>query len=131
MMDKNDTDKTVENESCLKVSDWITFLTSESNSMLSNVVSFGAFLVAIIAILLVGGENSVIAISGGIVALGCVGFAYFRVLKPLGQRGKLAGEIVERVMSGKLKTESSIREEWEGGLAALKRARHRRGSSDK
>lgn len=146
MMAKRDIGKTVKNKSCLKVSDWVTFLASEKHGMTSTILSFGLFLVALVSILLVGGENFVMAIIGGIVAFGCLGLAYYKVLKPVGKRGKLAEEILERIMSGKLENGSTIREEWEEGLAALKQARRcqwkaglaalkrtrcRRGSSDK
>jgi len=131
-MDKKDTDNTVENESCLKVSDWVAFLTSEKHGIMSNVLNFGAFLVALIAILLVTGEDTGTgAIAGGIIALGFVFFGYLKVLRPLQQRGRLAENILARVMSIKLKDESSIREEWESRLAAIKRARRCRGGSDK
>jgi len=112
MMDKNDTDKTGEGESCLKVSDWVTFLASEKHGMMSHVVNFGAFLVALIAIVLVTGETTVQTIGGGIIAFAFVGFGYFKVLKPLQQRAKRAEDILNKVMSGKLKNERSIREEW-------------------
>ena len=132
MMDKKDTSKTVKDESCLTVSDWVAFLTSEKHGIISHVLSFGAFLVALIAILLVTGEDTGMrAIAGGIIALGFVVFGYFKVLRPLQQRGRLAEDILTRVMSIKLKDESSIREEWEAGLATLKRPWRRRGRSDK
>lgn len=130
-MDKNDTDKTVENESCLKVSDWVTFLAGEKHGMISTILSFGLFLVALISILLVGRENTLQAITGGIVAFGCIALAYYKVLRPIDKRGKLAQDILGRIMSGELKNESSIHEEWKAGLAALERALCRRGSSDK
>jgi hypothetical protein len=131
MMDKNDTEKTVEDESCLKVSDSVTFLASEKHGMTSTLLSFGLFLVALVSIVLVGGKNTVMTIISGIVAFGSIGVAYYKVFRPVGERGKLAEKILERIMSSELKDESIIREEWEEGLAALKRARHRRGSSDK
>jgi len=132
MTEKNDAEKTVENKSCLKISDWVTFLTSEKHGIMSHVLSFGAFLVALIAILLVTGEDTGMrAIAGGIIALGFVIFGYIKVFRPFQQRGRLAEDILTRVMSGKLKDESIIREEWEEGLAALKRVWRRRRNSDK
>ena len=131
MMARKEADKTVKNESCLKVSDWVTFLASEKHGMISHIVSFGAFLVAIVALMLVTSGYIVVVIASGVIAFGCVGWAYFRVLIPLQQRGKLADGILGRIMSGELKDESSIRKEWEAGLAALKRTRRHRRSSGK
>ena len=131
MMDKEGTHKKVKNESCLKVSDWVTFLASEKHAMISHIVSFGAFLVAIVALMLVTSGHIVVVIASGVIAFGCVGWAYFRVLRPLQQRGKLADGILERIMSGEIKDQSSIRKGWEAGLAALKRTRRHQRSSGK
>lgn len=131
MMAQKGTHKTVKIESCLKVSDWVTFLASEKHGMISHIVSFGAFIVAIVALMLVTSGHIVVVIASGVIAFGCVGWAYFRVLRPLQQRGKLADGILERIMSGEIKDQSSIRKEWEAGLATLKRARRHQRSSGK
>jgi hypothetical protein len=131
MMDKNDTNKTVENEPCLKVSDWITFLSSEKHGMLGNIVNFYVFLAAIIAILIIGGRDSVSIIVGGIIAVAFVGFTYFKFVRPLAHRHKAAEKVLERIISGELKDVDSIHGEWERELAAFERARRRRGNSDR
>jgi len=130
VMDKNDTGKTVKNEAWLTVSDWVTFLTSEKYGIMSNVLNFGVLLVALIAIALsTRGNTAMQAIGNGIFAFALLGFVYFKVFRPFEKRGKLAQGILDRVMSGKLKNESSIRKEWEDGLTTFKRAQRRRGQN--
>lgn len=123
MMNRNHTDKTIEEEPCLKVSDWVTFLTGQMNSMLSNVISYGVFLVAVIAIIFAGGDDFVTAVIGWTIASVVIAYAYFRTLRRLGKRGALAQKILGMIMSGELKDEPSIREEWASGLAAFERGR--------
>ena len=119
---KKGTHKTVKNESCLEVSDWVTFLTSEKHGMISHILNFGVFLVVIVPLMLITTGNTVLIIASGVSAFGCVSWAYVKVLGPLRQRGKLADDILERIMSGELKNVCSIRKEWELGLSVIKRA---------
>jgi hypothetical protein len=120
-MKKKDTVKKVEANSCLNISDWVTFLSNERQGMMSNVVNFSVFLVAVIALILVTSGYIVFAIASGIIAFGCAGWVYFRVLAPLRQRGNLADEILRRIISGELKDPDSIREEWVLGLTVIRR----------
>jgi len=133
MMDRDDADETSGSQCSLSVSDWVTFLSSEKHGMTGTVLSYGAFLVALVAIILGGtGEGtSILVIGGGIIALVLVGIGYFSVLDPARQRAKLAQKTLERVMSCELKDERSIRTEWEAGIATLKRTPGRRMSSGK
>jgi ABC-type nickel/cobalt efflux system permease component RcnA len=119
-MRKKDTAKKAEAKSCLKVSDWVTFLSSERQGMMSNVVSFSVFLVAAIALILVT-SGYMFAVVSGIIVFGCAGWVYFRVLDPLRQRGHLADEILKRIISGELKDADSIRGEWALGLTVISR----------
>jgi ABC-type nickel/cobalt efflux system permease component RcnA len=121
MMRKKDTAKKAEAKSCLKVSDWVTFLSSERQAMMSNVVSFSVFLVAAIALILVTSGYIVFAVVSGIIVFGCAGWVYFRVLDPLRQRGHLADEILKRIIFGGLKDADSIRGEWALGLTVISR----------
>jgi len=120
-MKKKDTAKKVRDKSCLKVSDWVTFLSNERQGMMSNVVNFSVFLVAAIALILVTSGYIVFAIASGIIVFGCAGWVYFRVLEPLRQRGYLADEILKRIISGELKDADSIRGEWGLGLSVISR----------
>jgi positive regulator of sigma E activity len=123
IMSKGDTDKTVESESCLKVSDWVTILTSEKQGTISNVVSFGSLLVALVAILLsTGGSTTMQHIGSAIIALVFVAFVVLQVLRPFEERGKLAERILKKVMSGDLADESSIRHEWKREQEVLRHA---------
>jgi len=120
---KKGTHKTVKNESCLEVSDWVTFLTSEKHGMISHILNFGVFLVVIVPLMLITTGNIALIIASGVVAFGCVSWAYVKVLGPLRERGKLAGDILDRIMSDELKDAGSIRKEWVLGLTVTKRRR--------
>jgi len=120
-MKKKNTAKKMEAKSCLNISDWVTFLSNERQGMMSNVVNFSVFLVAVIALILVTSGYIVFAIASGIIAFGCAGWVYFRVLEPLRQRGSLADEVLRRIISGELKDADSIREEWVLGLTVIRR----------
>jgi hypothetical protein len=128
-MKKKDTAKKMEAKSCLNVSDWVTFLSNERQGMMSNVVNFSVFLVAVIALILVTSGYIVFAIASGIIAFGCAGWVYFRVLEPLRQRGNLADQILKRIISGELKDTDSIREEWVLGLTVIRRGWFRQGKA--
>ena len=120
-MRKKDTAKKVRDKSCLKVSDWVTFLSNERQGMMSNVVNFSVFLVAAIALILVASAHIAFAIVSAIIVFGSAGWVYFRVLGPLRQRGYLADEILKGIISGELKDADSIRGEWALGLAVIRR----------
>jgi hypothetical protein len=120
-MRKKGTAKKAGDKSCIKVSDWVTFLSNERQGMMSNVVSFTVFLVAAIALILVTSGYIVFAIASGIIVFGCAGWVYFSVLEPLRQRGHLADEILRRIISGRLQDTGSIHEEWVLGLDVIRR----------
>jgi hypothetical protein len=124
-MKKKHTAKRMEGKSCLNISDWVAFLSSERQAMMSNVATFSVFLVAVIALILVTSGYIAFAIASGIVAFGCAGWVYFGVLEPLRQRGKLADEILKGIVYGELKDADSIREEWLLGLTVIRRGRFR------
>jgi hypothetical protein len=124
-MKKKDTARKTEAKSCLNTSDWVAFLSSERQAMMSNVATFSVFLVAVIALILVTSGYVAFAIASGIIAFGCAGWVYFGVLEPLRQRGKLADEILKGIISGELKDTDSVREEWLLGLTVIRRGRFR------
>jgi len=89
--------------------------------MMNNVVNFAVLLVGVIALVLATSGYTVFAIASVMVALGCVGWAYFKVLGPLHQRGNLADGILKRIISGELKDADGIRQEWVLGLSVIRR----------
>lgn len=122
-MNKNDTGKTVKNEAWLTVSDWVTFLTSEKYGIMSNVLNFGMLVVALIAVVLSTETNTwTWVIASWIFSCALLVYVLFKVFRPFEKQGKLAQDILDRVMSGELKNESSIRKEWEDRLTTFKRA---------
>lgn len=128
-MNKNDKDKTVENESCLKVSDWVTFLTSEKQGTINTMLSFGVLLVALIALVFSAKSNTTMqAINIFILGIALVVWGYF-VFRHLEKHAKPAGEILKEIMSGDLTDESSIRQEWKNRTKVRKRAQRRGGSA--
>ena len=126
-MKKKDTVKKMGDKSYLKVSDWVTFLSNERQGMMSNVVNFSVLLVAAIALVLATSGYTVFVIASVIIALGCVGWVYFKVLGPLHQRGNLADGILKRIISGELKDADNVREEWVLGLSVIRRGWLRQG----
>jgi hypothetical protein len=120
-VDRNNTEKPRKDESWLTVNDWVTFLTSEKYGIMSNLLNFSAVFVALIAILFsirTGSSTQVIA--NGVVALALVAYAFFKVFRPFEKRGKLAEKTLASIMSGKLRSEESIRKAWEDGLKSPK-----------
>ena len=126
-MKKKDTVKKIRDKSCLNVGDWVTFLSGEKHGMMSNVVNFSVLLVAAIALVLATSGYTVFVIASVIIALGCVGWVYFKVLGPLHQRGNLADGILKRIISGELKDADTIRHEWVLGLTVIRRGWLRQG----
>ena len=126
-MKKKDTAKKIRDKSCLNVGDWVTFLSGEKHGMMSNVVNFSVLLVAAIALVLATSGYTVFVIASVIIALGCVGWVYFKVLGPLHQRGNLADGILKRIISGELKDADNVREEWVLGLSVIRRGWLRQG----
>jgi purine-cytosine permease-like protein len=129
MMNKNDTDKTVESESCLKVSDWVTFLVSEKQGTVNTMLGFGMLFVALIGLVFSTKANTTMQVIGNcIVGIALMTWVYF-LFRRLGEHAKPAGEILKKIMSGDLKDESSIRQEWKKRQDALKQAHRRAGSA--
>jgi hypothetical protein len=124
-MDKNDAEKTGQDEPRLAVSDWVTFLSSEKYGTLGSIISIGAFLLAALAIILATETNPVARLTPvclfGVYA---IWFLFWR-LGPFQTRGKLAENILDRIMRGELKGESNIREEWTNRLATQEQRRRR------
>ena len=120
-MKKKNAVKKTGDTSCFSLSDWVTFLSNEKHGMMNNVVNFAVLLVGVIALGLATSGYTVLAIASVMVALGCVGWAYFKVLGPLHQRGNLADGILKRIISGEFRDADTIRDEWVLGLSVIRR----------
>ena len=130
-MNKNDTGETVENESCLKVSDWVTFLTSEKQGTINTMVSFGMLLVALISMLFSTRTNTTMqGIGYGILAFALLTYVWIVVFAPFQKQTRVAEKILKKIMSGDLKSESSIREEWKREQDVLRLAQRRQRSAE-
>ena len=100
----------------LSISDWISFLISEKHPNVGIIVGFSAFILAALAIVMSVTNNTLI---GGIsAALVCVALAiiYFRTIGPYGRRAKVAGKLLNDIMSGNERDPSKIEERWKAVL---------------
>jgi len=128
-MNKNDTDKTVESESYLKVSDWVTFLASEKQGTINTMLSFGMLFVALIGLVFSTKANTTMQVIGNcIIGIALMTWVYF-LFRRLEEHAKPAEKILKKIMSGDLKDESSIRQEWKSQKDVRKRAQRRAGSA--
>jgi RNase P/RNase MRP subunit p29 len=105
----------------LSISDWVSFLISEKNPNIAIIVGFSAFMLGAFAtVMSVTNNTLLIGISAALV---CVALAiiYFRTIGPYGRRAKVAGELLNDIMSGKERDPSKIEERWESVLVEGKR----------
>ena len=108
--------KSVQHE--ITIGDWITFLASEKYAVTSNVLSTLALFVALVAILVAIPQVNVwfwvqwlrLLVYIGIIAYSV--YWYFKLLRPVRERVKGAGELLKRIMLEELKDPNSIRKEW-------------------
>ena len=96
----------------LPISDWITFLTNEKNSNISNIISFAAFFLAAFAIIKTVTTNSVVGAVVLAVLAGALAFIYLRTIGRYGHRAREAGKLLDDIMSGKERDPSKIEERW-------------------
>ena len=125
MVDKNDTGKKGVGGIQLAVSDWVTFLSSEKYGVLGNVIGIGAFLLAVLAIILAIEPNPIVRLIPVCIFGGYAFWFLIWRVGPFQTRGKLAEKILDRILKGELKDESNIREEWTKGLATMEQQRRR------
>jgi len=96
----------------LSISDWISFLSSEKNPNIGIIISFGAFMLAAFAVVMSVTNNTLVsAIAAGLTAVVLV-IIYLRTIGPYGRRAKIAGELLDDIMSGKERDLSKIEERW-------------------
>jgi len=106
----------------LSISDWITFLSSEKNSNIGNIIGFSAFILAALAIIMSVTDNTwPSAIVFALIAI-VMAAIYFWTIGPYGRRAKVAGKLLDDIMSGKERDLSKIETEW---VTVLKRKKQK------
>jgi len=96
----------------LSLSDWITFLSSESNTNISTALSFGAFLVAMFAVIASTTRNTWLGV-GVLIIVGVVFAVYsWRLVPRIGRRAAEARRLLYNIMSGKQRDVSKIEQAW-------------------
>ena len=107
----------------LSISDWISFLSSEKNPTIGNIIGFGAFVLAAFVVMMFGTNNTFNTLLSAIVACSIAVvllIIYFLTIGPYGRRAKIAGKLLDDIMSGKERDLSKIEEEWGKALAGKK-----------
>ena len=103
----------------LSISDWISFLTSEKNSNIGNIIGFTAVIIAAVAVIMSVANNNWGSTVGG--ALICVSLMiiYYKITGRYGRHAKAAGKLLdeimlknEDIMSGNERDLSKIEEKW-------------------
>ena len=99
----------------LSISDWIAFLTSEKNPNIGIVVGFTAFMIAAVAVIMSVANNNWGSIVGA--ALICVALVivYYKISNLYFRHAKIAGQLLEDIMSGKERDPSEIEKRWNEG----------------
>ena len=94
------------------ISDWISFLISEKNPNIGIIVGFSAFVLAAFAVVMSVTNNTVAsAVSAALMFVALV-IIYFRTIGPYGRRAKVAGKLLNDIMSGKERDPLKIEERW-------------------
>jgi hypothetical protein len=108
----------------LSISDWITVLSSEKHANISYIIGFGAFiLAAVVAIFAVRitTDNSwptvITSVIVGLILLIISSWAIF----PFMHRTKVAGKLLDKIMTGKERDVLKIEAEWEEFIAGKKK----------
>ncbi|MBA7579625.1 hypothetical protein ES708_21496 [subsurface metagenome] len=97
----------------LSISDWVSFLSSEKNPNIGNIISIGAFVLAAFATVMTVTTNT----WPSIIAAALIGLAlalyFWRFGQLYGRRARIAGKLLNDIMSGKESDLSKIKERWE------------------
>lgn len=96
----------------LSISDWISFLTSEKNPNIGIIVGFSAFTLAAFAIVMSVTNNTLLSSIGAALVGVALATMYFRTIGPFGRRAKVAGKLLNDIMSGDERDPSKIEERW-------------------
>ncbi len=98
---------------CLTVSDWVTFLSGERDVAFNTILNFGAILLVFVTLIfstrIIGLWQQIL---NGIIAVAFVTYAFYKVFRPFGRKGKVAAELLSKIMSGELKSEEDVRKKW-------------------
>ena len=96
----------------LSLSDWISFLSSERYPNISIIIGFSVFMLAAFAVIMSVANNTWLsAIVAALIAIGLL-IIYLKTIGPYGRRAKIAGKLLDGIMSGKERDLSKIEEEW-------------------
>lgn len=104
------------NQKKLSISDWISFLSAEKNSNVSNHFSLSAFVIAAFALLYSAFHYTGLVyyfVGGAAILL----VFYWLYVSVFGQRAKKAEKLLDGIMSGKEMDVLKIEEEWKEFLA--------------
>ena len=100
----------------LSISDWISFLISEKNSAIGNIIGFSAFMLAAFAIIMSLTNNTLLsAIVTALIGVALL-IMYIRTIGPYGRRARVAGKLLNDIMSGNERDPSKIEERWKAAL---------------
>ena len=105
----------------LSISDWISFLSSEKNPNIGIIISFSALWLAVFAVFMsITNSTPLGAIIAGLAAIVLL-IIYFLTIGPYGRRARIAGKLLNDIMSGEERDPSKIEERWKPVLAGRKR----------
>ncbi len=96
----------------LSISDWISFLSSEKNPNIGNIIGFGAFMLATFVVMMSTTTNTWLSVIVAALIAVVLLIIYFRTIGPYGRRAKIAGKLLDDIMSGKERDLSKIEQEW-------------------
>jgi hypothetical protein len=111
-------------ENKISVGDWITFLGNEKSWVISAMISIGAFLVGIFAVIISVAAPGLWRLFGIGIFVAYLLYWYLQKDKrPNGQdlyrKGKLAESILDKIMEGKIIEPEIIQKEWVFGLELI------------
>jgi len=111
-----------ENEISLGVSDWIAFLSNEKFGFMNAMVGVASFFIAIIAIMYVSSVSNLDK-SIGVGCLVILGIVWYLSGggKNLYTEGKMAEDLLKKIMKGEFKNKEDIQREWLTRTPGLKR----------
>ena len=104
----------------LSISDWMSFLSSEKDSNIGNIIGFGAFMLAAFAVMMLGTNNTLLSAIVAVLFSVVLVIIYLRTIGPYGRRAKVAGKLLDDIMSGKERDLSKIEAEWKKVLERKK-----------
>jgi membrane protein implicated in regulation of membrane protease activity len=106
----------------LSISDWISYLSSEKNPNIGNIISIGALVLAAFATVMTVTTNTWPSIiSAALIGL-ALAIYFWRFGQLYGRRAKIAEKLLDDIMSGKESDLSKIKERWEKEALGRKKA---------